>query len=401
MPVVLRANLKVVTPLFLGGADPDNPELRASSIKSALRQWYRAIAPEAVFAAEAGGPRNEDRIFGGSAERAGQSPIFLRVLTPAHVPEFDWSRVTLDRYNEGGGRQVRNGLRYLSYPFHLRGNDGRRAVDAGAEFTLVLLAPKKHDSLSLEIRRAWIASLWLLGAAGSLGSRSRRGFGSIEITNWASIAEASDWAEDAAALPDLSNPKNGAEWQARFQRGKESARAWFGSFQKYDKYRFEHPHFGAEAAYRLLGGFGDWPGALNAAGRRMQDFRVRRQPDYDNVKRALESGKPLVHTPERAVFGLPLTFRFSSLSDAGTAKFLPTDPERRKHLDRHASLLRVRLVRIGSRVHPLFLRMSGAMPGQDPGADLIRRQRGRGETENLAAASGTLLDQFMSELARG
>ncbi len=40
----LVVTLKTVTPLFLGGANPnDTAELRAPSIKGALRFWYRAM----------------------------------------------------------------------------------------------------------------------------------------------------------------------------------------------------------------------------------------------------------------------------------------------------------------------------------------------------------------------
>lgn len=35
---------KVVTPMFLAGTDKDTPELRASSIRGALRWWFRAVA---------------------------------------------------------------------------------------------------------------------------------------------------------------------------------------------------------------------------------------------------------------------------------------------------------------------------------------------------------------------
>ena len=36
-------DIEVVTPLFLGGADPQKAELRAASIKGALRFWWRAV----------------------------------------------------------------------------------------------------------------------------------------------------------------------------------------------------------------------------------------------------------------------------------------------------------------------------------------------------------------------
>ena len=40
----LEVTFRVVTPMFLGGAKPnDFAELRPPSIKSAMRYWYRAL----------------------------------------------------------------------------------------------------------------------------------------------------------------------------------------------------------------------------------------------------------------------------------------------------------------------------------------------------------------------
>ncbi|WP_448575939.1 type III-B CRISPR module RAMP protein Cmr1, partial [Thermomicrobium sp.] len=40
----IRLPLETLTPLFLGGADPrGDPELRASSVRGALRFWLRAL----------------------------------------------------------------------------------------------------------------------------------------------------------------------------------------------------------------------------------------------------------------------------------------------------------------------------------------------------------------------
>ncbi|MFH0988531.1 MAG: type III-B CRISPR module RAMP protein Cmr1 [bacterium] len=34
---------EVITPMFLGGADPDKPELRPPSIRGAMRWWFRTM----------------------------------------------------------------------------------------------------------------------------------------------------------------------------------------------------------------------------------------------------------------------------------------------------------------------------------------------------------------------
>jgi CRISPR-associated protein Cmr1 len=152
----------------------------------------------------------------------------------------------------------------------------------------------------------------------------------------------------------------------------------------------------------LLGSsFVGWEETLDAAGRSFQDFRVRRPPDYENVKQALGTGRAPANAPERTAFGLPLAFRYTSLGrDAGEAEFVPRrdGPERK----RHASLLRIRVTRLGDRLHPLFVRMAGALPGTEPAADMLRRRKGeRPERAELEPATTDLLDTFMNELSRG
>ena len=405
MPPVSKVKFRILTPLFLGGADQNVPEVRAASFKAALRYWHRAINPQAVFATSEEAPRTEDLLFGGAREGSGQCSVLLRVKAN-NLTRFEWERRILDQFNEGRGIHARNGLRYLSYPFHMRGNNEREGIKPEAEFEVHFVlasggAGRDSRPFRQSVRRAWLASVWLLGSVGSLGTRSRRGFGSLEVTNWPAMSDDPEWSNDAKSLPDVWSAQNSVDWLAAFARGKETIANWFGSFNNYENIRFGHPHFGSNASWELLEGDTDWAAALNYAGRKLQDFRVRRSPDYEKVKEAMRTNQPLRLTPERAVFGLPLTFRYSSLKDAGEAQFVPSDPEKKKRLDRHASLLRIRLVRIGNRFHPLFLRLSGATPGQAPNGEMIRRLRGSSERETLAPASGDLLDRFMSHLRKG
>jgi CRISPR-associated protein Cmr1 len=73
-----------------------------------------------------------------------------------------------------------------------------------------------------------------------------------------------------------------------------------------------HPH--ACKIWVVNHTFGSWEEALNTFGKSLQKFRNRRQPDYSTVKRALQGGQ-LTKTVERAAFGLPIVFRFTSLGN--------------------------------------------------------------------------------------
>lgn len=397
-----QVELRLLTPLFSAGANQNEPELRATALKSALRFWYRAIDPRAVLTDQKGDPRFEDRFFGGGGEGAKQSPVLLRLQTEKSR-KFTWQDVNLNRFDEGSGGHRKNGIRYLSYSLHMRPNDERQALAPGSTINLKFQAERRRlGSLGEQGRRAWIAALWLLGNLGSLGTRSRRGLGSIEITNWPSLT-LDEWAEDAARLPNLQGANSVQAWTEGFSQAMAIFDRWFEFFgdKKYTHLDFTHPHLGDSMRTALLAeGFKNWEEALNAAGRKLQDFRVRRQPDYDDVKRALQSGQPVTHAPERAAFGLPLTFRYSSLPGP-SAEFVPTRHGGQDRT-RHASLLFIRLVRLGERYHPLFLRMSGAVPGVNPPADMlfIEQKRLVKREASLGSDQGQLLDEFMASLGR-
>lgn len=74
-PFFLTANYRVVTPMFLSGADQTAAELRLPSFKGALRFWWRALAP----ARDVQQLRDvEDFLFGST--RAGASRVRMRLV---------------------------------------------------------------------------------------------------------------------------------------------------------------------------------------------------------------------------------------------------------------------------------------------------------------------------------
>ena len=74
---MLEAVFRVVTPLFLGGADGTEAEIRAASLKGALRFWYRATSYSAG-ADITTIKKKEEEIFGSSEK--GQSSFLIDVV---------------------------------------------------------------------------------------------------------------------------------------------------------------------------------------------------------------------------------------------------------------------------------------------------------------------------------
>jgi CRISPR-associated protein Cmr1 len=155
----LTFSCEVITPMFLAGADGEEPELRPSAIKAGMRFWWRAMNAQLVGKNKEGKPdyaplrAKETKIFGGTGEGTGQRSCF--------------------------SIQIESGQR-LSTPkiplvAHRKGD--KAAFSIRQQFN-VIFRVQKNDHFSKE----QLNSLFLLTMTlGSLGKRARRGFGSCTV----------------------------------------------------------------------------------------------------------------------------------------------------------------------------------------------------------------------------
>jgi len=315
---VLDAKLQIVTPVFCAGADQNGAsEIRPFSLRGALRWWYRAI--DGDFA------KWEPFVFGATTGTGHSSPVALQVRRWVQDTESLEVRLNPRRAEESGAA-------YLGYTFYLSNND-RRAILPEQGTVPVRLAwqwqPRERQNQE-RVRHAWAASLWLFGHLGGLGSRSRRGYGTLALTQW------SGWPE-CAHLPPAHGAASPQEWKARFQQGWKKIREWFEPPMD-----AQHQHLGKDLAVRLWkNGFPTWEQALDNVGKELQNFRVEKD----------------IHRPEiLAAFGLPIRF---GNHPAGRAL-----PEKWK---RAASLLQIRVIQINGKYHPLLRRAAGPLvPREQP-----------------------------------
>ncbi len=368
----LEATFRIVTPMFTGGAEPnDFAELRPPSIKSAMRYWYRALAKDFR--------EKEPRIFGGTKKGEGQSTFLLS------IPQTLTGRntYTIDKTS------------YFSFPFNMKPNK-RQYIKEDQEFTLQLTTRETDE----ETRRAIVSSLWLLGHVGGLGSRSRRGFGTIALKDLKGV----DW-EETTQLTSAHQSDSAEDWKDAFQNGLSLLKKWYPSIPGHPA-----PHhlvLGDKSVFRLItdkdNSFSRWDDALACAAEIMRNFRDHLEPDYSNVKAHMckhdqeaAAKAPTItkvhlsNAPERTAFGLPLTFRSSSLKTNTTFNALG------KNGTRSGSRIFVRIIKAGKHYYPLFCRFNGLLLG--PGSKITDKWAG---ANGYSSPSDKILDDFMNGLPAG
>lgn len=356
----LRLTFQTVTPLFLGDADQNTAVLRPPAFKGLLRFWYRAADPQFR--------EHERRFFGGIGKGEGQSNWLLSIDAPRRLETVKWRDFQEDRFRSGHGRETKNGLVYLGFPLKMgKKEDSRAAIAPGQVFSISCIAPRPMRDAE-RCRQAVLSAFWLLAHFGGIGTRSRRGFGGVSLIGW----DAGGGWPEINDLPLVANEESSAALGA-LRQGCETIRQWFGTEWKA---REPHPHMGPEFRYKLVSrSHQDWAEALAGMGRSMQEFRLRRAPDYQEVKDHLARRRPLMRAPQRTTFGLPLTFRYSSLPVAGTAELRAFRGEGSPPSERHGSLLFLRLLRTKEGLVPQYVRMAGAVPGMSPQSVLKRNSR--------------------------
>lgn len=161
----LEKSLTFITPAFLAGANQNSPEVRAPSIRGALRWWFRVL----------GGTIEEEKaLFGGVHNGTVASAVRVRVVTG----EFGKNKSEVPCVpNTSYG--------YLSYFAKVSGNkedihrtQGQHYLGEGATFTLLIDEVRPAEALWEKLELA-IEAFCTFGA---LGLRATRGFGALAET---------------------------------------------------------------------------------------------------------------------------------------------------------------------------------------------------------------------------
>jgi CRISPR type III-B/RAMP module RAMP protein Cmr6 len=396
------AELRLVTPAFLGGPDRHAEEIaRLTSIKAMLRMWWRAWHGHLTTQQLR---QEETQIFGSIDMGCG-----LLVLPPLHPLKL---KLLPKGTKMGGGGSPLGYLGYgpISYDKNSKANVTQiTALDANQSLRFRLA----HRSKA-ELQDA-LKSLWLLGALGGLGSRSRRGWGSVLLES----------ALDIDGLPHLANCWTVEEYRDALHKGL--------NYLAPTAERRSAGELGWTALSKEMRivlsreTFATWREAMEDVGAKFQMYRAYDNrasspgsaksnpgPDYFNTKALLTGQGSLPSTlPERSGFGLPYAQFYRSLG--GTrATFIPYWRDGNKEIEgRRASPVLCKIVQLAD---GQFIWQVTFLPAQFlPNGANVRGTKGNQPLpnspysspgpfgvvrQNPSSPQGTLLTDFLDWLER-
>lgn len=342
----LTATYRVVTPMFLGGAEPTaEAELRLPSFKGALRFWWRALMwGRGIHDAQAL-RATENQLFGCSDPTVGQSRLLMSTDSLASTRSLNSGEI-LGRTGERGERWdsvVGEGARYLGYGL-IEAFDGknsmggrliRSCLTAAFEFTLHLRLKPSASPDDQQI----VDALKLLGLCGGLGSRSRRGFGSLTLTKLNGMGE-DVWKP----------PVSPAEWESSLRAilGSQPAGRGLPEWTSFatGQSRVVVVREAHESPLELLARLGRDFVFFRSWGKNGKVLGVPREGNFEDdhdLMRPRRAVDPKTH-PRRIVFGLPHNYGKRPDEQVG-----PADPE----LDRRGSPLLFHIHQPSSATPPL------------------------------------------------
>ncbi len=356
----IRARYEVTTPLFCGGADnAATAELRLPSFKGVLRFWWRALAWSRLGGNLERIKREEDALFGSAS--GGQARVLMRLEDVAKVPMIPRGQPL--EYRSGGSRSrvVGEGVRYLGYglmeAFGSKKKETKLTrpclVGSGGRplrFTVVIRYRDRGNHVPNEEQiRSLQDALRMMGLLGGMGSRSRRGFGSLVLEEL-TVDDQRAWTAPATL----------AELQSQIE--KLLPASFPGTLPPYTA-------FSAGTRCVLLVGRGSEPlDILDLVGKEFLRYRgwghngtVLGEPSEKNFKDDHDLMKGMragIDHPRRVAFGLPHNYGNDKKQHVGPGA---------KDLDRRASPVFFHVHRCGDKVVAIVSFLPAIfLPGQQP-----------------------------------
>lgn len=305
----ITLTLKVITPLFMGGATME-PEIRSQSIKGIIRFWWRALRSSNDLKKL---KEEETKIFGVHFKGSTKSSDF---------------KLTILEKEENRGNDIRNDLNFTwSFDREVRCLKGdNRGI--GYIFYSVLnkgyIKPTSTFKIKIQTRdenilKQVLASLWCAIYLGGFGARSKRGGGSLYVSEVDGETFGIDFRVDSNGNSSVD------EWvKKNFEKCIEIV-------GKPKDFCYGYSNL---SVVRIIisNGKNDWKEALNNIGTKYHDFRKE--------KRSLIF--------ENAAFGLPVLHRNGNV--------LTNKP---REISRRASPLIFKVIKYKDNFYWMVVRLAG------------------------------------------
>lgn len=315
-PAQTTLHYRIVTPMFLGGENQqaDATQFRNASFKGALRFWWRALnwgralqdaGPQPTAALKLLHQREGD-LFGlaSDGKNSRQSRVQIQsdlqgaaLKLPVTAPTPKKSDKPLEEVSYLLGQGL----------FHYEKGVTRQYLEGGNLTIRLNFKPGLAEADIQSVEQAAIA----LGLFGGLGSRARKGLGSLAlhklerpgqpvrefatVESIAAFIQALDFSAPGDAPLSAFTQATRIDMSATAGKALDALTAIGNELQMYRS-------FGKDGQVTLF----------ENGQRKVVPAQPKFRPDHDNVKKAIE-GSRLERLPARAVFGLPHNYFFSSI----------------------------------------------------------------------------------------
>jgi len=161
-------DIEIVTPMFLGGANTTDAELRVPSIKGMLRFWWRATCGIENFKEM---KKEESKIFGSTDQKASFS-MSLEGLNNIKSKKKNLS--SGEKFQPEGKTFLVGIIDYLAFGIRDHRNGyTRKHFPSGSQFKLIF------SFYNSEYKQSILSAFYSFIDNGGLGAKSRNGFGSL------------------------------------------------------------------------------------------------------------------------------------------------------------------------------------------------------------------------------
>ncbi|NLU33512.1 MAG: type III-B CRISPR module RAMP protein Cmr1 [Wolinella succinogenes] len=349
----IKATFRIVTPMFLGDWEQGVGDgIRPPSVKGALRFWWRALNWKTAIKQSNNDEnkalkwlhKEEARLFGAAAgENGGGQGVFLLKVTQQEMLKETPKLQPGQQYLAGQGL------------WHFRNGLLRQCIARDQKFDIeIRFSNKTNDADKKNIGNA----ILIFGLLGGLGSRARKGFGSLSL-------------ESIEGVGDFAIPSNEQEYKSAIKNLVTSDIEELPPFTAFSKKtRIDISQKGRDAFT-----------VLNEIGRQMQMYRsyghnrngvhiVDSKPAEQNFKNDHDAmlnfsrNNTLLFVPRRTVFGMPHNYFFSSTKAniEFFPKLKPSDDSGRRASPLDES---------GRRASPLFIHIHKFSNGESIGVQAL------------------------------